>query len=45
VRAKKLTEEGDKIILEDVPYDKVEGEKGIKKRLEVLGAKVQIEKK
>jgi len=45
VRAKKLTEEGDKIILEDVPYDKVEGEKGIKKRLEDLGAKVQIEKK
>ena len=45
VRAKKLTEEGEKIILEDVPYDKVEGEKGIKKRLEALGAKVQIEKK
>lgn len=43
IKAKQLTEKEDKIILEDVDRDKVEGEKGIKKRLEDLGAKVEIE--
>jgi ribosomal protein L7/L12 len=42
IHAKKLTEKEDKIILEDIPRDKAEGEKGIKKRLEDLGAKVEI---
>jgi ribosomal protein L7/L12 len=42
IKAKGLTEKEDKIILEDVARDKVEGEKGIKKRLEALGAKVEI---
>jgi len=42
IKAKGLTDKEDKIILEDVARDKVEGEKGIKKRLEDLGAKVEI---
>jgi len=42
VQAKKLTEKEDKVILEDIPRDKAEGEKGIKKRLEDLGAKVEV---
>jgi ribosomal protein L7/L12 len=42
ILAKKLVEREDKIILKDVPRDKVEGEKGIKKRLEDLGATVEI---
>nr|CAG8584891.1 15453_t:CDS:10 [Entrophospora candida] len=39
VQAMGLTKREDKIIFENVPRDKVEGEKGIKKRLEDLGAK------
>lgn len=40
LQAKKLADSG--IILEDIPLDKVEGEKGIKKRLEDLGGKLEI---
>ena len=42
IQAKKLTEKEDKIILENVPRDKVEGEEGIQAQLEKKGAKVKI---